>query len=98
MEEQKTGFESFVGKTVLVNKTTETAKIGGKEYSNPRCKISNEDVVIAEVCEVATKHSLRCRVWLPGTIGTMDYRLDRLNVKVEEQTDGSFQITRIYFG
>lgn len=39
-------------------------------------------------------HSGAVRVWYPGTIGTMDYRPDRLNVTVKK--DG--EIVNFYFG
>lgn len=96
MEELKTGFEKYLGKTVLVDeskRTMEFKSIGTREFTE--YKIADEDTVIKELKAEAGG---KVRVWLPTSMGTMDYRLDRLNVRVEKQNDGSFQITKVYFG
>ena len=55
---------------------------------------NNPDPVIKEMEDLAAQHGLRLRVWFPGTVGTMDYRLDRLNVHVEQdEQDGKWKIS-----
>ena len=88
-------FDKYVGQKVLLigtKKTIELESIGKHEYTN--YDIAPEDTVIAEI----TSLHPNCRVWLPGTMGTCDYNLSRLNVHVEEQADGSFEIVRVNFG
>ena len=50
------------------------------------------DPVLAEMQAEARKHNLTLRVWFPGTVGTQDYRRDRLNVKVRKGKDGKYRI------
>lgn len=91
----KAGFEKYVGKKVLVNETKRTLDLkilGPQEFI--KYDIADEDTVIKEI-QAAHSH---VRVWLPNTMGTMDYRLDRLNVTVAKQDDGSFEITKVYLG
>lgn len=39
------------------------------------------------------------RIWFPGTVGTMDYRTDRLNVRFHEADDnGVFTIAQLSWG
>lgn len=87
-------FDKYVGRKVLVKETQETIKIGGKDYDHINYEIETGDTVVAEI----QKEYPKVRVWLPNTMGTMDYRLDRLNVHIEKQTDGSFVVTRMNFG
>jgi len=87
-------FDSFLGKEVLV-------KITPREYKGFNCDkydVSEEDMTIPSLEAEALKDGLSLRVWLPHMMGTMDYRLDRLNVHIDEQKDGTFQITRINIG
>jgi len=88
-------FDKYVGQKVLLTetkKTIELESIGKRKYTS--YSIAPEDTVIAEIKSL---HS-NTRVWLPGTMGTMDYNPSRFNVHIEEQADGSFEITRINFG
>jgi hypothetical protein len=87
-------FDSFLGKEVLV-------KITPREYKGFNCDkydVSEEDITISSLRAEALKDGLSLRVWFPRSRGTMDARSDRLNVHIDEQKDGTFQITRINIG
>jgi hypothetical protein len=90
-------FDKFLGQKVSVDESSTEAELFGKKRIFLRYEISKSDTVIAELRKEAGDNT-RVRVWLPNTIGTHDYRLDRINVKIEKQGDGSYEITRIYFG
>lgn len=87
-------YDKYLGRKVLVNETKETLKIAGKDYDHTHCELDANDTVVSEI----QKEHSNVRVRLPGTMGTMDYRLDRLNVHIEKQADGSYEITEVDLG
>lgn len=87
-------FDKYLGRKVLVKETSETLKIGDEDYDFTNCEIEPSETVVSEI----QKEHSHVRVWLPGTMGTMDYRLDRLNVHIEKQADGSYEITEVDLG
>lgn len=89
-------FDKFMGRKVNVQETPHKYTVAGKEYDTPLTAISADETVVNEIEELLGGGWLR--VWLPGTMGTMDYRLDRLNVHISKMNDGSYQITRINWG
>jgi hypothetical protein len=87
-------YDRFIGQKVLVNFTiTEYRGRKSKSYH-----ISDEDMVISLIKSEATLDKLTCRIWLPNTMGTMDAVSNRLNIHVDEQTDGSFEVTKLNIG
>jgi hypothetical protein len=40
----------------------------------------------------AVKHGLYVRLWLPGTVGTMDWQTKRVNVGVVKAADGKWRV------
>lgn len=55
------------------------------------------DPVIQGVRRVADENELKLRVWWPGTVGTRDYRFDRVNVHVKKMGDKHY-ISRFEIG
>jgi len=95
---EKTGFEKYLGTKVLVNESEHVENIGGKECGCTIYDIAAEDTSLNELTAEAKGRGLQVRTWLPNTIGTMELRDDRLNVRIEKQDSGSFEITRVYIG
>ena len=89
-----TAYDSFLGREVRVTSETKELEILGKVMSFTNHDLAADDVVIAEIEALHPN----VRLWLPGTFGTMDYRTDRLNVHVEETSEGVFTITEISVG
>jgi len=94
----KTIFTNYIGSKVLVDESEKIVELNSlgtrafKVYS-----INSNDKIINEIKSKAKKESLIFRLWLPSTVGTMDLRGDRLNVRVGK-VDDEFQITKIYVG
>lgn len=94
-----TQFQRFVGRPVKIveEKYSRTNSKGEtKDYVNET--YDENDATISEIRVVAREANLRVRVWTPKTVGTMDARGDRINVKMEPVGEGFFQIKRIYIG
>ncbi len=54
-------------------------KFAGKEVDPSKGKL---DPVVQGMTNVAKANGLTLRVWYPGSLGTMDYRTDRVNAHV----------------
>lgn len=58
---------------------------------------TNDDPLIQEIRKLAKDNGQTVRIWLPETVGTMDMKDTRVNVKVIE-ADDTWRITQIYLG
>jgi hypothetical protein len=79
---------------VLVTEITEKYK--GKQYK--RLEVAGDDTGLIGIKTEAATDGFHLRIWLPGTIGTMDLRGDRINVHVDEQEDGTYKVTSLNIG
>lgn len=94
----KTIFTNYIGSKVLVDESeqiVELSSIGSRAHKV--YSINSNDKVIETIKSKAKEESLIFRLWLPSTVGTMDLRGDRLNVRVAK-IDDEFEITKIYIG
>jgi len=92
-------FQRFVGRPVKIieEKYSRTNHKGEtKEYVEET--YDENDATISEIRVAAREADLRLRVWTPKTVGTMDFRTDRINVKMENVGEGFFQIKQINVG
>ena len=64
--------------------------IGLKVTKNPF------DQTLEQVKEECKSQNLILRVWFPDTIGTMDYRNDRINCSIEENENKELVISYFY--
>jgi len=87
-------FDQFVGREVMVTKSHRTLKIGAEEIELPEYTLASDDTVIKEIEGMWSD----VRVWLPNTMGTMDYVTGRLNVYVTEGEGGKYTISKVDFG
>lgn len=86
-------FNKFAGVEIAVKEEKKEMTIGGKKYEFVEADFENpNDPVLLGMEETAKKNNLSLRVWLPGTFGTMDYRLDRANVNVAKDPDGKWRV------
>lgn len=86
-------FNKFAGQEIAVTETSRTITIGGKSQTRTGARLADpENSVIAEIREAAAEAGLRVRLWLPGSVGTRDFRPDRVNVHVEKEADGKYRV------
>jgi hypothetical protein len=88
-------FQKYVG-TPISGITKTTRDFNGKSY--PAYQYDGSDESVKEIVRIANDQELNVRTWIPGATGTLEYRTDRLNVHIEEQDDGSYQIASIGIG
>ena len=89
-------FGRFAGREVgLIEKPYEIKlRSTGETIRGTNLVLGNEnDPTVKELREEASKHGLQLRLWWPGLMGTMDYRLDRLNAHVEKADDGKWRVS-----
>lgn len=82
-------FNKFAGREVPMKE--EPVVIRGKTYHQTKL-VDENDPTLKEMHDAAKKAGLRLRVWLPGTMGTMDYRTDRVNAHVTKEADGKYRV------
>ena len=82
-------FNKFAGREVSVTEKLE--EVCGYKFTN--VQINDNNPVLAEIEQEAAAMGLRSvRAWVPGMVSTMDYRTDRLNVRIEKEADGKYRI------
>ncbi len=89
--------QEFVGQVVGV---TETPRV--LELKNLKTKHEYVEHEIVEgdatIAELRARAGARLRIWLPGTVGIMNYDLSRVNAHIEKSEDGVFRITKVDLG
>jgi hypothetical protein len=79
-------FQRFAGKEVEVTETTHQTKCETITSTH----LVEPSPIIEELKQAVG--GLELRLWLPGQMGTMDFRMDRLNVHVNKDADGKYRI------
>lgn len=86
-------FAQFAGREVNAKEITQNIKIGDTTYPITEVHLDKNDPAVAELTAAVQAAGLKLRLWTPGSVGTMDYRLDRLNANVEKAADGKWRIS-----
>ena len=86
-------FAKFAGREVKAIEKTQNVKIGDTVYPITEVHLASDCPAVAELTAAVKAAGLQLRLWTPGSMGTMDYRLDRLNAGVEKAADGKFRIS-----
>lgn len=88
-------FGQFAGREISITEVPEKIELKelGITHEHIRLELTNKpDPVIADLKDTVEKNGLQLRLWFPGSIGTMDYRTNRLNAYVEKEADGKYRI------
>ena len=81
-------FGEFAGKEIqMENKPWEYE---GETYDQWQ-PVENEPTLEA-MQDAAKASGLTLRTWFPGMMGTMDYRTDRVNVHIEQDSKGAWRV------
>lgn len=88
-------FNKFAGREVEVKEVTIHCGSGRSPYHTiTECNFAhNPEPLVQEMEKTASDNGLTLRVWLPGIVGTMDYRTDRVNAHIEKETDGKYRVS-----
>lgn len=98
MEESEV-LQEFIGRKVRVEEkemTFTSSRYGERKYTH--CAVADDDEVMHELNIEAAKLGLNIRTWTPNSIGTCDFRTDRVNVRLDKSEDGTYSITKVYLG
>jgi hypothetical protein len=91
--------QQFLNQKVEVTEHRRTFQLGGKPYTFTEVEYVESDRTITALKTAAGGEGLYLRVFTPGTMGTTDWRTDRLNAYVEKSPDGShYRIDRLAIG
>ena len=85
-------FDRFAGREVEVVTNTPLPGRGASVKLNP------QDEAVTELRKAVEDAGYSLRVWLPNTIGTMDYRTNRVNVSVNPDMKGVYRIGSFRIG
>lgn len=93
-------FAAFANRPVNAKEVVRKLKFEGlDEMTITEVRLDKKDPAVAELTAAVKKAGLHLRLWTPGAIGTMDYRLDRLNAYIEKAPDNTYRIAkRFYLG
>jgi hypothetical protein len=87
--------DKYIGKHIPINTSTKEIKLGRLGTREVETyTLTSEGEAIVEEFQRDLDSKFHARIWLPNTIGTMDYRLDRVNLKIGK--DGI--VTKITIG
>jgi len=85
-------FNKFAGKEVAVTETQQSINIGGTVHTFNEVSLAPNDPVVKAMQKTAEDNGLHLRLWLPGSMGTCDYRTDRVNAHVDKGPDGKWRV------
>lgn len=87
-------FAHFAGREVKVTEETTTRHFEflNITHTSTNIIIDKDDPAIAELRDAVKAAGLTLRIWTENSAGTMDHRVDRLNVSVVKGEDGKYTI------
>ena len=81
-------FNDFAGKEVEM--LERKYEYRGKNYTEYTIKKGDETITAMQ--DLAKENDVTLRMWAPGSVGTMDFRMNRVNGGVEQGTDGKWRV------
>lgn len=90
-------FNKFANKEVQIieeERTYESPRLGKIPYTH--VEIAENEPTFKEMQEIAKAKNLSLRIWLPGTAGTADFRMDRVNVDVDKDEKGTWRVGKSF--
>ena len=73
-------FNKFAGKEIQVTETDRGVQI------------AKSDKTVSELKKAIEEAGFRLRLWMPNSMGTCDFRTDRVNVHVGKGKDGKYRV------
>ncbi len=89
-------FGRFAGREVDMleeTKVLDLPNLGIKQTITSVMPANPKDPVLEEMKSEAKKNGLSLRIWWDGIVGTMDYRTDRVNARIEKCGDGKWRVS-----
>lgn len=89
-------FNQFAGKEVpMVEEDIEMdfKHLGKITFTEVRLADQN-DATVKAMADHAKANNLNLRLWWPGTVGTMDFRMNRVNANIEKGDDGKWRVSK----
>ncbi len=91
-------FNKYAGKEIHVDVREEKSTYEGEVYTREIVDPIRNEPTLTAMEKLADRHGLKLRVWFPDTINTMEYRADRVNVRVSKSRDGKWRVGGISIG
>lgn len=85
-------FAAFAGREVQATEHKHNVTIAGRDFPYTEVRFAENDPALAELNASAKAAGLHVRLWLPNSMGTMDYQRNRLNVNIEKARDGKYRL------
>ncbi len=100
MTRQKTDlskqFRRFAGREVKVSEKIRSYTVASQTFTATTVHLHKNNPAVKELATAVKAAGLQLRLWTASSIGTMDYRLDRLNARVEKHEDGTYRIGKLF--
>lgn len=82
-------FDAFANRAVEVIGNKNTPPMPGFKAA---VKLDPQDAAVTELRAAVQALGYKLRIWLPNGIGTMDYRTDRVNVRISPDMNGVYRM------
>lgn len=93
-ETLKAIFEKFANREVDTHIDPPTPASRGRAVA----KLNPQDEAVSELRQAVEAAGFSLRVWMPNSIGTMDYRTNRVNVHIAPDMQGVYRMGNFRIG
>lgn len=86
--------KDFIGAKIQVENETVTLREGTpRERNFTVTKPVKDEPTLTAMYNAAAENNIHLRIHTPGSMATMDYRMGRLNARVEQNDDGDWVVS-----